>query len=1033
MSPPPPPPLIAGAYDAIVEDDPEGFFDVRRNLENWFPKLSHVATSSMGAYVGEYIPDFVVTPQQLTSAFLSTVGMEGDSLGARVVQSKHTGRWRYACKKMHEYFAETTSPGAFSAAFAAGTEEQATAHTGKWDRNPFLAAMLEIQLSMAGHPLDNAAADPHTLWSRICGGEPNRMTKQNEFAGGGPAGHRVPTREAYDPEFATYGFQAAEDVPITDFAPLIAYGSLETLRSQRMLLMYDCPEGFAPEDALAAQFCQKREETGAGEDSGLGKAMETRAGRAPFAIQRNVWCDPHRSVSIEQTVGNPLRFEDPLLDVEMKTRFDVDNPLTVPADARGEEKLNLDWTMRSLRGWVYVTSSADAFVRAGMYRLADLPLFRAESCNALPATQCSDASDFTERDPAFKSNPFGPFPNVPYYVPRYDPNTDIGTEHQDLPPFVRDLVSKAVRSGASPDQFPQGLQSFAETVPQYSNMQGYDERQAFIEGRRLLSTKMSEAEYFKALGNSVEGNTKRKRPVEKTYRGSLVNNLQGRQELTYARVYLNRERKFADGLNGASHWRTGKEAVLAHRCSRLVTSYLDTDPCNHAPYAAHSGCSTEDLVLLSQPEGSEYGPSHWLFRFDPTPSPSPPPPPPVPFPPPSPPSPCAPPSPPVLETQAIVMGYVRDAEEEACTTVYFLSQTTRCERLALALTKSYLFEFTSPPTPPPIGDGTSPSPPPVPPPSPSMPADFALLAPTRVLPSTQRYPLAPPGGTDVDPYGYYWGGTQPDLLSELANRALGTLACVPGAPLACATGYLEAQCFSGMRRCGTEEENAQDPFLDFEFTLTHDSYLWGIRFNLPHSEQLAGLFVGTKRLELFGPRNTPLECHGGGEAVTAVPTDYRVTVLCAAPAATDDELRALATAWRARLTLTGSFRQAWLALESGIEIIERPLQAAEVEVLALPPSPAQPPPPPAQGIAQCSMFMPNRWIPEANITRREHEPCGLDQPTCCAHRIENGAAAYELDDAGCCTLLYLKDGVSAQFVNDTTRHNGWSLRAGTGI
>lgn len=66
VSPPPPPPLVAGVYDDMVADDPEGFADVRKRLEDWFPKLSHVATSSSGATVGEYIADRIVTPQQLT-------------------------------------------------------------------------------------------------------------------------------------------------------------------------------------------------------------------------------------------------------------------------------------------------------------------------------------------------------------------------------------------------------------------------------------------------------------------------------------------------------------------------------------------------------------------------------------------------------------------------------------------------------------------------------------------------------------------------------------------------------------------------------------------------------------------------------------------------------------------------------------------------------------------------------------------------------------------------------------------------------
>ena len=91
MSPPPPPPATLSVYQTLADDDPEGFIEMRRRLENWFPKLSHVATSSMGAAVGKYLPDGVVTVNQLTKAYLASAYMTPNSLGARVVESKHTG------------------------------------------------------------------------------------------------------------------------------------------------------------------------------------------------------------------------------------------------------------------------------------------------------------------------------------------------------------------------------------------------------------------------------------------------------------------------------------------------------------------------------------------------------------------------------------------------------------------------------------------------------------------------------------------------------------------------------------------------------------------------------------------------------------------------------------------------------------------------------------------------------------------------------------------------------------------------------
>jgi hypothetical protein len=79
------------AYTRLVEEDPEGFAEVRRQLEDWFPSLSDVATSSAGASVGPFMADFEVTPMQISRAFLASLHMTPDSLGARVIESKHTG------------------------------------------------------------------------------------------------------------------------------------------------------------------------------------------------------------------------------------------------------------------------------------------------------------------------------------------------------------------------------------------------------------------------------------------------------------------------------------------------------------------------------------------------------------------------------------------------------------------------------------------------------------------------------------------------------------------------------------------------------------------------------------------------------------------------------------------------------------------------------------------------------------------------------------------------------------------------------
>lgn len=73
VPPPPPPPVALSSLQALVEADPVGFQQVTTKLDSVFPRLSHVAQSSVGATIpnsqpGEapYTADYLVTPQQLT-------------------------------------------------------------------------------------------------------------------------------------------------------------------------------------------------------------------------------------------------------------------------------------------------------------------------------------------------------------------------------------------------------------------------------------------------------------------------------------------------------------------------------------------------------------------------------------------------------------------------------------------------------------------------------------------------------------------------------------------------------------------------------------------------------------------------------------------------------------------------------------------------------------------------------------------------------------------------------------------------------
>ena len=921
VSPPPPPPMEMAAYQELVDDDQEGFIEVKRRIEGFFPALKHVATSSMGASIAGHIADFTVTPMQLTRAFLASRGMETDSLGARVIESRHTGRWRFACKEMHHFFRDYVSPGRNSEAYRAGAETQHSTHSGKWDRNPFVAAMLEIKLSMTGHAIDQTKFDALGMWDRICGGAPSVAITDKDHTGNGPAGYRVPTNSEWDSNFDTYG---DGDVPITEFSPIVAYGSLEMLRSMRSADFHTCPQGLYESDGLAWQYCENNQEY-------LVDEMLRRSEYSPFRLQRDIWCDPHKHLSIEQSVGAPEYFDEDVYDTEVKDRFRINN-LILLARQRGEENIaDKSWVKRSLMSWVYVTSSSDRNIRAGMHRLLDLAVFREQSCDTLPSVQCSLGTEFT---------------SVEVPIPA------------DAPPYYREMWRQ----------------------------QNY---------------------YY-------------------------------RQERTDAVVRINAELSLVDGLGSASAWRNGRDALPMYRCNSMVAAYLGSDPCEHVPYQSptRAQCSTYDLTLQSRP--TIYGSKHWLSRLGIVPSPSPPPPPPNPHPPPAPPSPHPPPLPPYRYSQNEVMAAIRKAEERVCTSVYYLSMTTRCERLAQDLTVRWLMEFTSPPLIPPLSI-TSPSPPPLAPPSPALPSGFAYVATYGATMSTFRLSTQLPAGETMDTHGFYTAD-QAALKATLATTDQMLRACLPGAPLPCASGSLMESCLNGGRRCTTNAENAENPWAEIRFKLTDRAYLWGIKVTLPRNEQLANLFVGTKRIEMWGIRDEPLPCAEGNNEVVGVPEGYEVTIVCHPPTATDAQLYALAGAYRIRITLTGTFRQVWF---ENVQAMERPL----LEVPGVFPAPSPPPPtpghppdaPPPPGTASpppvACTFYPNTWLDPSVSHRLEHEPCGLTQEECCLHKQENGASAYQIDDAGCCDLIHLDGGLALSGVTvgaDALRHGAYATRSGTG-
>jgi len=419
--------------------------------------------------------------------------------------------------------------------------------------------------------------------------------------------------------------------------------------------------------------------------------------------------------------------------------------------------------------------------------------------------------------------------------------------------------------------------------------------------------------------------------------------------------------------NTVTH-RTGRTMMRTIRCSSQVAQFTG-QPCDAAPYHnnpqdnGHS-CYQYDLALLSRPV--LYSSLHWLRTLT-APPPSPHPPPPIPPPPsPAPPLPPPPPSPPHFQSQSELMAQIRTFEEQACTSVYYLTTTTRCERLAVALTQSVLYEQTEPPSPPPAQPAIASPPPPHPPPHPSSPPGLTTtpIASSRL--STMRFPIQqPPTRRKLNLFDDGFYATESDQSSMRAQLATvdvgGAASCTEwqsSAPLPCVSGALQSNCISGMRHCGTDFENSEDPFIEVTLSgvpRTRGNWMWGFEIMLPENQELARLFFhsadavgGTGySVNVYKPDGSPAPCQQETETpgASGLTSNRKVQHVCLGGDTTDSDIYALDQAYRLRVTLLGTYRQIWI---KSVSVMEISLGQSDLEPRppAPPPLPVVPPSPP---------------------------------------------------------------------------------------
>lgn len=502
----------------------------------------------------------------------------------------------------------------------------------------------------------------------------------------------------------------------------------------------------------------------------------------------------------------------------------------------------------------------------------------------------------------------------------------------------------------------------------------------------------------------------------------------------------------------------GRLLMRTLRCSQLVILFTG-QACLAAPYSGHPTCYEGSLPLVSRPV--YYSSRMWLRNLI-APPPSPPPFSPSPPPPsPSPPCPSPPPSPPYVQPQSELMATIRKAEEAACTSVYYLTTATRCDRLAVALTRSVLYDAISPPSSPPAEPTVESPPPPTPPPSPEIPTGMANSPVAAVRMSTYRVPTSQSGGTaELYADGYYMiPSDRSAMIGSLPTASQTALAsCTPwqsAAPLPCVSGVVQSNCVSGTRHCDSEASNSLSPELELKLSGTPGSRrnrLWGLEIMLPSNQELASLFFESVEstggagytVKVYKPDGSPVTCASQSEQTDSagLRSDRKVQHICASGGASDADLYSLADAERILITLTGVYRQIWLKSVTVLEISladDEPLGKTRnlpprPPTRNLPPRPPRPPPlpilpptPPASPSHACTFYTQKFY---GSMTVLMLEPCGYDKTTCCASAHEHEAQGYEIDDAGCCKLF--TGGVGLP-VNNIHRLGYMSTRAGTGL
>jgi hypothetical protein len=1015
----------------------------------------------------------------MSTAYLSTAHFKDqDALSARIIQARFTGHFRFACQAFLEFMSDPTTSGAGSNNPEASAFGNPDDFTSQYDRNWLAMASAlfsESYFSETGHHYDTGV---HKFWEENCEAPAVKRSA-------------VPrTLWRMDPK--VYGEEDiwSHDVPVHNFAPLRAFGSLRQLRDT---LAGGNGKDYSEDYTNVADADQFKEDRG------------DRAANSLQSLYRERICNPTYKYSINDAIGNPPVGSNSMQGGTTGTDYikDASTPklpkydMWVPNGMLGASGIRRPhpegcglgiesggcdaakaptYYDSSLWSWAYVTSSHDPDVAPGWHRLLYLKAFTLGACSSNKGQTCKSGIN---RETVGENFEFATAVAAEFRREQVDRHKDaLATKLAEKP-------SAAV--AADPAEVVRSRQRIHLDASFFEDLHLYRNRKLFVspEGVYDLDAMIRATE---ADGDLLD--------VTDRYWGLTREEAALRFDLIRQRL----KPAFITSVINAdvntpipAGFRTGQLALYSARCSDLLKKAFPEDEnvrcCLNAPagqscwpdyvYQSRPECNQQPLELADTNEetlGEEFLARLQGLSPPPTPPPSPRPPPP-----PSPPGPPPPPRPPVAITgdQGKAMALI--AQRQFCDSVYILSAEARCSRLASAMMTSFVLGdgFSPPPLPPRPRDGPPPPPPPPPPPRPRLPAAeegrVVYQDPLAVTLSTYFI-----GGVETDPATASTATGNSMARNNMANatreqafqditwtvgqqqwaacsEALADLTAV----LPCRTGDFPQRCINGARHCGTTWENTHEPWVEIDLRegkpTDRDYYFFALYVSLPPEPEYAQLFFASAQgvsedrgdvtnrfyeLEVFDENHNPLptQCkpyHRQSVDFYTVGMAY-FQYVCLEALAEDAEYEQMRHVRFVRLTLLGEYRTLWI---TGLRAEWRSLEALPPSLPPPPPSPPLPPmpvaPPDAPAVThECHLYQDLSFGTAYPVAFKE--PCGLTAEACChlAHDHAN-TAAFHLSASGCCMLLNVPSadqaGLASQATQPTVVRNdalspvvGWS-------